>query len=218
MNALRASTRRNVLGAAALCGLLAALPAAAATRTWDFRVLLDGRPIGYHRFALDGEGEARELKSTARFEVRFVVFSAYRYVHDATEKWRGDCIESLAARTDDDGKRSEASAAREGARMVITGTAGRLSTADCVMTFAYWNDAILRQPRLLNAQTGEYTPVSVAALGEELIRVKGDMVTANRYRITGPQYPVDLWYAAGGAWVALQSNVKGGRQLRYELQ
>jgi hypothetical protein len=201
-----------------LAVLLALAVSPAQARTWDFRVLLDDRPIGYHRFALEGEGEARELKSTARFEVRLLVFSAYRYAHDATEKWRGDCIESLAARTDDDGKRSEASAAREGTRIVITGTAGRLSTADCVMTFAYWNDGILRQSRLLNAQTGDYTPIQVAALGEERIRVKGDMVAASRYRITGPAYPVDLWYAAGGAWVALQTSVKGGRQLRYELQ
>jgi hypothetical protein len=197
---------------------LALAASLAHARTWDFRVLFDGRPIGHHRFALDGEGEARELKSSARFEVRWLFLSAYRYSHDATERWRGGCLESLTARTDDGGKRSEARATREGGRLVVEAGRGRETADACVMTFAYWNDGILRQPRLLNAQTGEYVAVSVESLGTEEIAVRGAPVRAARYRITGPKYPLDLWYAAGGDWVALESRVGGGRQLRYELQ
>jgi hypothetical protein len=197
---------------------LALAASLAHARTWDFRVLLDGRPIGHHRFALDGEGEARELKSSARFEVRWLFLSAYRYSHDATERWRGGCLESLTARTDDGGKRSEVRATREGGRLVVEAGRGRETADACVMTFAYWNDGILRQPRLLNAQTGEYVAVSVESLGTEEIAVRGAPVRAARYRITGPKYPLDLWYAAGGDWVALESRVGGGRQLRYELQ
>jgi hypothetical protein len=195
---------------------LAAFPAQA--RTWDFRVLLDGRPIGHHRFALDGEGEARELRSSARFEVRWLFLSAYRYSHDATERWRDGCLEDLAARTDDGGKRSEVRAARDGGRLVVEASRGRETADGCVMTFAYWNDDILRQPRLLNAQTGEYVAVRVESLGTEEIAVRGAPVKAARFRITGPKYPLDLWYAAGGDWVALESRVGGGRRLRYELQ
>jgi hypothetical protein len=201
-----------------LAVLLAIAASTAQARIWDFRVLLDGRPIGHHRFALDGEGEARELRSSARFEVRWLFLSAYRYSHDATERWRGGCLESLSARTDDGGKRSEVRAAREDGRFVISATPGREAVDGCVMSFAYWNDGILRQPRLLNAQTGEYVAVSVESLGVEEIAVRGAPVRAARYRITGPRYPLDLWYATGGDWVALESRVGGGRQLRYELQ
>jgi hypothetical protein len=202
----------------ALAVVLAIATSAAQARTWDFRVLLDGRPIGHHRFALEGDGDSKVLRSSARFEVRWLFLSAYRYAHDATERWRGGCLESLSARTDDGGKRSEVRTAREGARLVVDGSRGRAAAEGCVMTFAYWNDGILRQPRLLNAQTGEYLPVSVETLGVEEIAVRGTPVAATRYRITGPEYPVDLWYAAGGDWVALASSVRGGRQLRYELQ
>jgi hypothetical protein len=82
--------------------LLSAEPTAslAATGAWDFRVLLDGREVGRHQFTLDVEGERRELRSAAQFAVRVLFIDAYRYLHDAVERWNGDCLQSLDARTE----------------------------------------------------------------------------------------------------------------------
>ena len=44
----------------------------------------------------------RELTSEARFRVRVLFIDAYRYEHRARESWRGDCLERLDARTDDE--------------------------------------------------------------------------------------------------------------------
>jgi hypothetical protein len=86
------------------------------------------------------------------------------------------------------------------------------------MSFAYWNPEILRQTRLLNSQTGQYEAVTIAAMGEEKITVRGAAVQAKRYRITGPKNPIDLWYSADNSWLALQSTLDGGRRLRYLLK
>ncbi len=43
---------------------------------WDFRVLLDGREIGRHRYTLESEGQSQALRSEARFDVRLLFFSA----------------------------------------------------------------------------------------------------------------------------------------------
>ena len=192
--------------------------AQAAQRVWDFRVFLDDSPIGYHRFTLRDDGAERDLKVEARFDVKILFFNAYKYTHDAMEHWRGNCLQSLNARTDDNGKRLAVDSTREGDRLAVVTARARELLEGCVMSFAYWNPEILRQPRLLNPQTGEYEAVNVAALGEESIVVRGAAVPARHYRITGPKHPIDLWYSAAQEWLALDSEVDGGRKLRYRIE
>ncbi len=209
--------RRVFLLLAVAGALLAAGPAAAQSKSWDFRAFLDDSPIGFHRFTLSGEGAAREIKIETRFEVKVLFISAYKYVHDATERWRGNCLEGLNARTDDNGDRSVVEAVGSADGTAVSVGAARETLPACVMSFAYWNPQILRQSRLLNAQTGKYEAVKVAVLGEETITVRGAPVTAKRYRITGPKNPIDLWYSLSDEWLALESTVGGSRRLRYSL-
>jgi len=182
--------------------LLAATAASGQTRTWNYRVLLDESEIGRHRFSLYEDGVEREMRIEARFEVKFLAITFYRYAHVATERWRDGCLRTLVSRTDDDGQRQAVDWRDPG--------------GSCQMSFAYWNPKILQERRLLNAQTGESVPVSVQALGEESIAVRGRPMRAQRYRLSAPQLEIDIWLEDGD-WVALESPAKGGRRLRYEL-
>jgi len=182
--------------------LLAAAPAFAEPRAWNFRVFLDEREIGHHHFTLSAAGDARELRSEARFAVRILGLTVYRYTHDATERWQGDCLQALDASTDDDGQQE---------RVDWRGARG-----DCALSFAYWNPKILQGGRLLNAQTGRFEPVTVTPQGEETIDVRGRPTLSRRYRLDGKNLAIDLWYA-GTQWVALESAAKGGRRLHYRL-
>jgi hypothetical protein len=185
---------------------------------WNFRVTLDDRAIGWHRFTLRGSGEERELVSDAVFEVKVLGLTVYRYAHKAIEDWRGGCIDSLSSRTDDDGQQFAVEAATESARLVVASARGRQTLEGCVMSFAYWNPAMLRQTRLLNAQSGQVETVSIALAGEENLTVGGAVVAARHYRISGPKNPVELWYSNTGEWLGLESVVAGGRRLRYRLE
>jgi hypothetical protein len=186
-------------------------------RKWEFQVFLDDAAIGHHHFVVNDKGAERELTTDARFDVKVLFINAYRYVHDASERWRGNCLASLKARTDDNGKQSAVQADQQGERVSVASPRGREALEGCVMSFAYWNPEILRQTRLLNSQTGQYEAVTIAAMGEEKITVRGAPVQAKRYRITGPKNPIDLWYGADNSWLALQSTLEGGRRLRYLL-
>lgn len=222
--------RRPILGpalAVALAAFLlgAAAPPAAANgaegaREWRFGVTLDGRAIGYHHFQLRERGGQRELVSEARFNVRVLFFDAYRYVHDATELWRDDCLERIEARTDDNGDRLLVRGARDEASFVVAAAGDERTLPACVQTFAYWNPSILEAEQLLNPQTGEYVPVRVAALGREPI-TPGSGVMAQRYRLTGrgegAALQIDLWYGEDQRWLGLDSVTDGGRQLSYRL-
>ena len=150
-----------------------------------FTVLLDGREIGTHRFAMREDGV---LSSQADFRVKVLGISAYRYRHEATERWRGGCLASLDARTERNGSRNDVTwRAQDG----------------CTLSFAYWDPRILDERELLNAETGELEPVRVTALGE------------GRYRLSGRKLEIDLRYEAG-RWVGLESTVDG-RRLTYRL-
>jgi hypothetical protein len=181
--------------------LTASLGAHASIATWDFRVMLDGRDIGRHTFSREEVADGARVVSEASFDVRVLLLSVYRYEHRAEELWRGGCLVSIEARTDDNGERKDVSTRPGG----------------CISSFAYWDPVIVRADRLLNAQTGEVVPVRFTALGVESIAVRGRAISASRYRLRGPALSIDLWYA-GAQWVALESSLEGGRRLRYELR
>ncbi len=198
--------------------LLLAGPSAshAESSAWNFRVLLDGREIGRHEFTLRETGGVVQLQSDARFDVRFLFISAWSYVHQAVERWDGDCLQSLESRTETNGKRQTVSAARRDGGLNVEHRAGSEFHDGCVMSFAYWNPQILNARALLNGQNGELVPVLITALGPETVPVRGRPVAATRHRISGRGVLIDVWYA-GERWIALEAQTDGERRLRYEL-
>jgi len=202
-----------LLLAAALIGPAHAYP----PREWRFNVLLDNKPIGQHSFALSLDQRQQVLKSEAEFSVRFLGFNAYRYQHLAVERWEGGCLSEIEARTNDNGEALALKGRKGEAGFALNGPAGTQSLPGCVMSFAYWNPAILGQSRLLNAQSGEYLPVEVKELGSESLSLGNARVMANRYRLVAPKFSIDLWYGTGNQWLALETRTEEGRLLRYEL-
>jgi len=197
--------------------LAGSAPALASSGEWNFRVLLDGKEIGMHRYLLNDSGPDRTLRSEAEFDVRLLSFSLYRYQHEAVERWRDGCLVALDSRTEANGKLTAVQARSELDGLAVSRADGRTRHAGCVMSFAYWDPRILEATALLNSQTGTLTPVDVSALGTELLSVQGRQVLAERHRIRGPELEIDLWYA-DGRWIALEAPAVGGRRLRYELQ
>ena len=201
--------KRAAIGLAMACITAAAAsdPLAPPTGEWTFRALLDGKPIGQHRFSVSGEGDERQVVSEADFAVKFLGITAYRYRHKATEQWRDNCLTALNSTTDDDGTPRSVHADQNDATL-----------KGCVMSFAYWNPAIQTQTRLLNAQTGKLESVQVRRIGSGSVEVRGKPVEATEFRITGAANPIAIWYSARGEWLGLDSTVAGGRKLSYRLQ
>jgi Family of unknown function (DUF6134) len=184
--------------------------------TWTFRALLDGRPIGEHRFSMAAGQDASErtLVSEAAFTVRVLGVTVYRYRHRAVERWRGDCLAALSSDTDDDGRRSSVSAEQQGETFRVVMPAAQTARG-CVMSFAYWSPALRGQHRLINAQTGRIEAVTIAPVEEGVMGLRDRAVPAQGWRISGPARPIVVWYSAQGDWVGLDTTVDGGRQLSY---
>lgn len=188
--------------AAFLVASVAGASACASAAQWDFTVLLDGQPIGEHRFVVGGTRD-RTVEIEAAFQVKLLGWTAYRYRHEARERWRGDCLASVQASTDDNGSDTEVSQS--------------FPPAPCTMSFAYWNPAIASQGQLFDAGTGKLRTVQVTALPPTTITVRGAPVAARGLRIAGLPQPIDVWYD-GDTWIGLDTFVRGQRRLSYRLR
>lgn len=184
---------------------------------WRFRVYLDDREIGYHHFYLAEDGETRQLRSVADFEYKLLFVKLYDYEHENLETWSGDCLRSIESRTDANGTPYAVEGERAPDGFRVDGSAGAQTLPECVMSFAYWNPAFLRQERLLNTQNGEFLEVEVSDPVTESLEVRGEPRPALRYRVEAGDLSLDLWYSTDNEWLALESDVGGGRTLRYEL-
>ena len=189
----------------------------APAREWNFRVYLDDNEIGYHNFSLFEEAGQKRLVTEAEFRVKFLFITAYSYDHFNQETWQGDCLQEIRSRTDANGKKFTVHASRDEGVLEIEAPQGKTGVQGCVKTFAYWNPDILDEPRLLNSQTGELLPVEVTRIAKESLTVKGENTSAERYRLTAKDLKLDIWYSEDNRWLALESTVKGGHILRYEL-
>ena len=207
---------------AAVPSFFAGASSSAQANEWHFKATLDGKQIGYHRFAVNDRASDKELTSEARFTVKLLFITAYRYEHDSRELWRDGCLHRIDARTDDNGKRNAVSGSQDAAHFKVVVGASSAELDACVLTFAYWNPQILKENRLLNPQTGEHVPVKIERVGTEMLSVRGVERAAERYRLLGDakiggKLVIDLWYADKN-WLALESTTEDGRLLRYQLQ
>lgn len=183
-------------------------------REWHFDVSVDGLPIGSHDLVLRENGDVRSVQS----DMRFGLLGIGAYKQHAEEAWQADCLTRLDTRTDDKGAVTTVAGRMDAERFVIDGPRGHERLAPCVMSFAYWNPRVLKQTRLLNVQTGAWTPVTVHALGREQIDVRGDPIAADHFRIDTERNQIEVWYTQEGEWIGLRSTTRTGHVLKYRLR
>lgn len=188
------------------------------SRALEFDVYLDDSPIGFHRFSIQSDGSGtRSVTSEAKFDVKFLFFTAFRYRHENSEIWRDDCLVEIDAETNSNGKQTAVNGAQTGSGFAVRTGEVVDTLPNCVMTFAYWNPEFLEQEKLLNPQTGEYLDVEVLQRAEERVQIGGREVTAVPYDIRARGMEITVWYSSDNEWLALESVAKGDRVIRYEL-
>lgn len=190
---------------------------ASETRQWRFQALLDGDPIGYHMFELRQDSGGQVLSSEAEFQVKFMFVTAYDYQHQATERWNANCLDSLGSVTNDNGDAFEVAGTADNGAFVVYNGNKRAELPSCVMSFAYWNPAMLEQSRLLNVQDGRYVDVQIKREATESFRLGTESVRAHRYSLNAEDLDITLWYSVDDyEWLGLESATDKGYILRYE--
>jgi len=207
-----------MLKAYLMIALMSLSPYVTATeQEWRFQVFLDDKEIGYHDFVLQGQSEQKMLQSEASFEYRMLFVKLYGYEHQNTETWLGDCLTGIESSTDANGKPSQVSGFLQGDQFILSGSAGETVLPTCNMSFAYWNPEFLKQERLINVQNGEVLDIEVSEPQLTQLEVRGVMQPAWRYLLGAGELKIELWYSENHEWLALETEARGGRRLRYKL-
>ena len=206
-----------VLAAVVSCISVASASRTAPSNAWNFDVYLDDKKVGTHLFEVVDAGEHTRVQSIANFKLKVFFVAAYSYQHTNTERWADDCLLEFDANTRVNGKHIQVSGASSDAGFTVQKDSAQQVLPNCVMSFAYWNPAFLKQERLLNPQTGEYLDVDVERLGTDSLKVRGQQVDAARYKVSARGIDLMLWYSPDDEWLALESAARGGRVIRYEL-
>lgn len=190
-------------------------------REWAFDVYLDKTKIGQHTFKLNN---AQELVSQAKFNVKVLFINAYQYQHKAVENWQNNCLKTLEANTVENDVTTKVTGQISDGSFVVNDGKDQQSLPSCPMTFAYWNQKILAQSKLLNPQNAEWLDTKFNKIGTEMLDVKGKKIETTRYKLDAslngkPKLNIELWYENGSNdWVALKSITPEGYTINYKLK
>lgn len=188
---------------------------ASTDKSWNFRVFLDEKEIGYHNVNLSTQKNIRTVSVEANFAVKFLFINAYEYEHQTQESWNGNCLTELSSDTNDNGEFLFLRAKSSGNSVELITHDGETELEGCIRSFAYWNPDLLKSSKLLNTQTGEYQPVEFVEKGLNTLDIEGEQIEALLYQLTVDDETIDLWYTTDKNWLALQTKVRGGRLLSY---
>lgn len=187
----------------------------AESKTWNFRVMLDDKPIGYHTVKINTEANRKTVHTQASFDVRILFVPVYSYEHETFEAWENGCLVDISSTTDDNGDIYYIKSSQQSQQLALETQDGSMSLGGCIRTFAYWDVGLLQNERLLNTQTGEYEVVSVTDMGTGLFIVGEEGIEARHFKLTGDEITIDLWYTREMHWLALESVTESGAVLRY---
>lgn len=207
---------KSLLALMLLAGLA---PNYAASTTMLFDVYLDDKRIGKHQVRISSENNEKYVEVKANMQVNLLFITLFRYEHEAYERWQQGCVAKLDTRTLDDGENLAVTGRKIKDGFEVISSAETQLLSDCVRTFAYWDPQLLSSNYLLNTQNGKYEPAELVNEGESSLSFNGANYGEQRYRLNvGDSVVIRLWYDADNNWQALETDVAGGRKLRYLRQ
>ncbi len=176
---------------------------------WNFKVLINEREVGSHKFVVVEQGELVSVSSTMALDFKVFLVKRVTYQHQANEIWRGSCLTDVSSQTERQSKKQWLQASAVASGLSVQNEQGVETIEGCVRSFAYWNPDLLRGEQLLNVETGEYMPVVISS------RVAPEDGTTHM-TIAARKSDIHLQYSAAGDWLSLQTKLKTGAVLKYQ--
>ena len=179
-----------------------------------YRVFLNAQEIGFHQVEFEQQTDGLKVSINAEFNVKFLIFNAYSYVHSAQEIWSDGCLQSLQADTLENRDKLFVRTKQTSAGLDVTSHKTEASLTGCIASFAYWDKRRLQADNLLNSESGEYVPAALSEVGMTEFSIGGTTTRAEQIRLTAEDAEINLWYGPDQQWLALETIVKG-RKLAY---
>jgi hypothetical protein len=203
-----------------LSSLFLLLSSFLSAKEFNFKVLLNDKDIGHHRFSV----EDQTVKSDAAFDVKLWIIPAYKYRHKATETNLNGCLTSLQSETQDGADNFALKTIEATPNFKILVNQKEITHASCMQTFRYWDINFTQQKTAINPQDGKLFTLNFTHDGTEPINSLEKSIRANKYTLKAlgdqdEKFHIELWYhPETQAWLQLKSYVKDDNVLTYVLQ
>lgn len=181
-----------------------------------FRIVRGGSEIGKHTVTFRQDGNTLRVDIAVEILVKFGPIPVYRYVHNASETWRGGLLVAADGKTNDDGKARSMNAQAGPEGLVVEGSlSGRYVAPPGTLVANHWNREELSGP-MINPQGGKLLrPLVTPGPEEAVLLASGNRVPASRFNLSGDAR-LDLWYDRANAWAATRFNPEDGSEVMYE--
>jgi len=184
-------------------------------RDYQFRVLLNGDPIGSHVFDFTPEGSGYRLISTANYRVKVFFIPVYHYAHRSEELWLDGCLQRIESKTNDNDTQYQVTGNQQAEAFNVQVNSEPAShPGACISTFAYWQPGLLESDQLMNSQTGTMEEIGYSKL-EPSRPPWEDSQQAETIQLDTEQGKIILWYREG-LWLGLRTVLKNGHELVYQ--
>jgi hypothetical protein len=216
-------SRRGLATLAVTGGAALLLPArrglAAVPEALSFAVYRKGDRIGEHNVTFEPKGTGFIARTAVNLVVKAAFIVVFRFEQNATDTWEDGTLVRSQISTNDDGKKTEVSVARNGQRLVGTGPNGPIDAPLGIMNdLSWWNIGVTEADQVLDSEHGDIDALRVTGPTEETIDVAGRQVRTRRFDATmGTTHKGSNWYDANGRWVKTVFTTRG-EELEYRLQ
>ena len=202
------------------------LPSITASKTTTeklhFNVYRNDSLIGYHNLDFYEKDSLIESKIAIKFEVTFLGFVVYEYLHKNHEKWMNNTLVFMEASTDKNGDLLDCKVNKKENKFKILGTNGDLLLDKKITPTTYWRfDQLItgKKNTVLNSQDCSYIDFNIEYLGDEMIY--NNSLNASRYKLLGKEFNgddvnIDIWYK-DEKWVKMIF-LKDGSTVEYYLK
>ena len=187
-----------------------------------FNVYRNDSLIGYHNLDFYEKDGLIESKIAIKFEVTFLGFVVYEYLHKNHEKWMNNTLVFMEASTDANGDLLDCKVNKKENAFKILGTNGDFTLDKKITPTTYWKfDQLItgEKNKVLNSQDCSYINFEIKYLGDEMIY--DNSLKASRYKLLGKEFTgddvnIDIWYK-DKKWVKMIF-LKDGSTIEYFLK
>ncbi len=193
-----------------------------ASEKLNFNVYRNGSLIGYHNLDFYEKDSLIESKIEIKFQVTFLGFVVYEYLHKNLEKWMNNTLVFMEASTDKNGDLLDCKVNKKENKFKISGTNGDFMLDKKITPTTYWKfDQLItgEKKKVLNSQDCSYINFQIKYLGDEMIY--DNLLKASRYKLLGKEFTgddvnIDIWYK-DKKWVKMIF-LKDGSKVEYFLK
>ena len=187
-----------------------------------FNVYRNESKIGFHNVELNAKDSSITAIIKIKFQVTFLGFVVYDYVHNNQEEWINGKLVSLKTTTNKNGDNLFCSLEKKSGLISIIGTNGKYKITEELMPTSYWDFRLVNNVttrKVINTQDCSYIDFNITNLGKESIY--NNKIDSYHYKLvgfesTGEKIDIDIWYDDKKNWVKMIF-LKDGSKIEYFL-